>query len=77
MIPSALIEHRPRIDRSRRWSTGNVSARANPPILPVLAQQTSPRYVPLARQSHYSPTKQSPQPLLSKLSKPAATTKTP
>jgi hypothetical protein len=77
MTPSPLIDDRTRTNHSRRRSTGNASARAKPPILPVLAPQTSPRYLPQARQSHYTQAKQSPQPLQSKFIKPAATTKSP
>lgn len=77
MIPLPLINDRTRTNRSRRRSTGNARARTRPPLLPGLAQQTSPHHVPQARQSQHSLTKQSPQPLQSKLITPAATTKTP
>jgi hypothetical protein len=72
-----LIGDHPRTNRCRRRSTGNPRARANPPVLPTLAPQAPPPNAPPARHSRYSPTKQSHQPLQSKLIKPAATAKSP
>jgi hypothetical protein len=52
-------------------------ARAKPLSLSALTPQTSPRDAPPARQSPYSPAERLPQPLQSKLIKPAAATKSP
>ena len=76
MTPSPLIDDRTRTNRSRR-TTGNARARAKPLSLSALTPQTSPRNAPPARQSPYSPAERLPQPLQSKLIKPAAATKSP
>ena len=76
MTPSPLIDDRTRTNRSRRRSTGNARARAKPLSLSALTPQTSPRNA-LACQSPYSPAERLPQPLQSKLIKPAAATKSP
>jgi hypothetical protein len=77
MTPSPLIDDRTRTSRSRRGSTGNARARARAPILSALTPKTSPRNAPPARQSPYSPAERLPQPLQSKLIKPAVATKSP
>ena len=77
MTPSPLIDDRTRTNRSRRRSTGNARARARSQFLSALTPQTSPRNAPPARQSPYSQAERSPQPLQSKLIKPAAATKSP
>ena len=68
MTPSPLIDDRTRTNRSLRRSTDNARARAKPLSLSG---------APPARQSPYSPAEQLPQPLQSKLIKPAAATKSP
>ena len=77
MIPSPLIDDRTRTNRCRMRSIGKACARAKPPFLSALTTQTSSRNTPPARQSPYSPAKRLPQPLQSKLIKPAAATKSP
>jgi resolvase-like protein len=77
MTPTPLIDHRPRINRSRRPSTGNARARAKPLILPILEPQTSCSEAPPARRPPCSQPERSPLPLLSKLITPVAAAESP
>ena len=77
MTPSPLIDDRTRTNPSRRRVDRQRPRSRQAAILSALTLQTSPRNAPPARQSPYSPAERLPQPLQSKLIKPAAATKSP
>ena len=77
MMPSPLIDHRPRTNRSRSRSTGNARARAR---LQSLRSRTANVASQRSRQpvNRRTPRQNDvPKPLQSKLIKPAAATKSP